>query len=103
MNGYNKSLRNRRDALGLRTIECVGSPRYLVVSSKRVAIVCRSPLRCEAHRPKLGPHQDPDHARIRMLPFAWTGFEKPPLIWIARQPLTVQGCGARRFITAGRS
>jgi hypothetical protein len=54
--------------------ECLGPPRYLVVSSKRVAIVCRSPSRCEARRLKLGPHQDPDHARTRMLPFAWTGF-----------------------------
>jgi hypothetical protein len=57
-----------------RCTECLGLPQYLVVSIKRVAIVYRSPLRCEAHRLKLGPHRDRDHARIRMLPFASTRF-----------------------------
>ncbi len=57
-----------------RCTECLGSPQDLLVSMKRAAIVCRSPLRCEAHRLKVGPHRDRDHTRLRMLLFAWIGF-----------------------------
>ena len=39
--------------------ECLGSPQYLVVSIKRSAIVCRSSLRCKAHRLKLGASSRP--------------------------------------------
>jgi hypothetical protein len=46
----------------------------MVASSNRAAILRPSPLRCEAHPPKLGPHQDRDHARISLLLFWWTRF-----------------------------
>jgi hypothetical protein len=49
--------------------EVFGSNRYLVVSNKRVAIVCRSLLRCEAHRLKVRPRRDPNQRANQNIAF----------------------------------
>jgi predicted XRE-type DNA-binding protein len=59
------------------------SPRQ-GASRKRTAMVFRPPFRCEVHRMKLGRHQRRDCARLRMLLFAWTRFEK--LAWAFGPP-----------------
>jgi hypothetical protein len=54
--------------------ECLGSPRYLLVYNKRVAIACRSQLRCETHPLKVGPRRGLTQRANRILPFWWTRF-----------------------------
>ena len=53
---------------------CLGSPRYLLVSNKRVAIACRSQLRCEATLLRSGLAEASLNARTGILPFWWVRF-----------------------------